>query len=245
MKYLGERFDIHTGGTDHIPVHHTNEIAQSEAATGCPFVRYWLHGEHLVLGEEQRMGKSEGNFITLQTLVDEGFEPLAYRYLVLNNHYRSYLNFTRQALKAADTALMGLRRMLRDAGGGPGDLESAGAHPGPREEALLADLCDDLNTPKVLGALWSALRDGGMPAEEKRRLAAYAERILSLGLFDFSRLEALLEVPDAVRALAESRWAARQAKDYAESDRLRDEIAAQGFVVRDRKDGYDLERARD
>ncbi len=228
-------------------MHHTNEIAQSEAATGQPFVRYWLHGEHLVLGEERRMGKSEGNLVTLHALEGQGFEPLAYRYLVLNNHYRSYLNFTDKALKAADTALMGLRRLVREAGGNPAEAAAqagaSAAPPGEREAALLEDLCDDLNTPKALATLWTALRDGSVPAAEKCRLAAYAEGVLSLGLFDFARLDALHEVPASVRALAERRWAARQAKDYGESDRLRAEIVAAGYVVRDRKDGYELEKA--
>jgi cysteinyl-tRNA synthetase len=244
MKYLGATFDIHTGGSDHIPVHHTNEIAQSEGATGKPFVRYWLHGEHLVLGEDTRMGKSEGNFISLQTLVDQGFEPLAYRYLVLNNHYRSYLNFSLEALRAADKALMGLRKLLHDADAGRARAHAADGPPATaREEALLADLCDDLNTPKALATLWRALRDPALADAEKCRLAAFADAVLSLELFDFSRLEARQEVPAEIRSLAEARWSARQARDFAESDRLRDAIAAAGYTVRDRKDGYDLEKA--
>ncbi|MDH5750920.1 MAG: cysteine--tRNA ligase [Deltaproteobacteria bacterium] len=243
MKYLGQTFDIHTGGTDHIPVHHTNEIAQSEAATGQPFVRYWLHGEHLVLGESSRMGKSEGNFIGLQTLVDKGYEPAAYRYLVLNNHYRKFLTFTFEALKAADTALTGLRRLIAEAGGAPGDLREAESRKSmtPLQEKLLEDLADDLNTPKALATLWTALRDSQVAPEEKVSLAAFAEGVLSLGLFDFSRLEAApLEVPGEVRALAEKRWAARQARDFKQADELRDELAARGFAMRDGKDGYEL-----
>ncbi|MCZ6730524.1 MAG: cysteine--tRNA ligase [SAR324 cluster bacterium] len=253
MKYLGERFDIHTGGTDHIPVHHTNEIAQSEAATGKPFVNYWLHGEYLIVGEDKdrdkRMGKSEGNLLRLQQLIDEGYEPLAFRYLALNAHYRNYLNFTDQALKAADAALMGLRRLIRGVGG-----EAAGAVQAPvetaeapvetpkdgREAALLADLCDDLNTPRALATLWTALRDERLPAGKKLALAGFAEGLLSLNLFDFSRLEAQEAVPDAIREIAEQRWAARQAKDYAESDRLRNLLAKEGFSVQDGKEGYQL-----
>ena len=152
MKYLGEQFDIHTGGSDNIPVHHTNEIAQSEAATGRPFVRYWLHGEHLVLGEDTRMGKSEGNFIGLGTLIAQGFEPAAYRYLVLNNHYRSFLNFSEKALRAADTALMGVREILHGLpeSAAPAAVAADAAPRDAREAALLSDLCDDLNTPRAL-----------------------------------------------------------------------------------------------
>jgi cysteinyl-tRNA synthetase len=250
MHYLGETFDLHTGGTDHIPVHHTNEIAQSEAATGKPFVRVWLHGEHLIVGEDKRMGKSEGNFVRLQDLVDRGADPMAFRYLVLNSHYRKFLNYSEAALGAADTALMGLRRALREQAGAAGGHGGAsggagGAAPGLPGGAvarqILDDLCDDLNTPKALGTLWTAMRDGSLPAAEKREAAAFADRILSLGLFDFTRLDAeAAPVPEAVKHLAEQRWAARQGRNFAESDRLRDEIVRAGFVMRDRKDGYDL-----
>ena len=243
IKYLGETFDIHTGGTDHIPVHHTNEIAQSEAAYGQPFVRYWLHGQYLVLGGDERMGKSEGNMVTLSELMEEGFDPLAFRYLTLNTHYRQYLNFTRQALKSAGTALMGLRRLIQGAGGAAGQPPPAARGETP-EAPLLADLCDDLNTPKALATLWTALRNPAVSNKDKCALAAFAEGVLSLGLFDFSRLEAVHDVPQPVRELAEERWTARQAKDYPESDRLRDEIVAAGYVVRDREDGYDLQKAQ-
>lgn len=246
MKYLGESFDIHTGGTDHIPVHHTNEIAQAEAATGRPFVRYWLHGEFLVLGEDQRMGKSEGNFVTLQTLVERGFEPLAYRYLVLNTHYRKFLTFSWEALRAADTALMGLRRHVHDAMvaalGEPGPRPEVITEPPPgsRETELLEALCDDLNTPRALAGLWTAMRDETVPAEEKLGLASFAEELLSLGLFESSRLERPVEVPPEIRELAEQRWQARKRRNFADADRLRDELQASGYAVRDRKDGYEL-----
>jgi len=288
MRYLGETFDIHTGGSDHIPVHHTNEIAQSEAATGRPFVRYWLHGEHLVLGEERRMGKSEGNFITLQALVERGYDPMAYRYLVLNTHYRKYLNFSFEALDGARAALQGLRRLLKDAG-----VERPHPPwPAPQaptdgiRAAILADLCDDLNTPKVLATLWTLLRDKTASAGEKQIAADYADRALSLDLFDYSGLGSTytispedmtaaprgvpraansglsgVTVVDPVTALgvpraedlpagppadivqlAEQRIAARAAKNYAESDRLRDELRRRGWEMRDSRGGYELVR---
>ena len=245
MKFLGERFDIHTGGTDHIPVHHTNEIAQSEAATGQPFVNYWLHGEYLVLGEDERMGKSEGNLVTLQQLIDDGFEPLAFRYLALNSHYRSYLNYTTQALKAADTALMGLRKLVRQAGGeaSGGKAASGGAPAGGIEAELLACLCDDLNAPRALATLWTTMRDEQASDADKLALAAFADGLLCLNLFDFARLEAEEEVPQAIQEIAEQRWAARQAKDFAESDRLRDLITKEGFEIKDQKDGYELRKS--
>jgi cysteinyl-tRNA synthetase len=264
MHYLGETFDIHTGGSDHIPVHHTNEIAQSEAATGHPFVRVWLHGEHLVLGDDKRMGKSEGNFIRLQDLVDRGVDPMAYRYLVLNTHYRKYLNFSEEALRAADTALMGLRRALQEAGGAqapPSHTEPAASlRPGTAAHQVLEDLCDDLNTPKALGTLWTAVRDAALPAEAKLAAAAFADQVLSLGLFDFARIRPILAlqmkgglsletvrdmmihngIPERVRQLVEQRVAARLARQFAESDRLRDAIVREGWEIVDLKDGYQL-----
>jgi len=258
------RADAETGAravllTDHIPVHHTNEIAQSEAATGKPFVRYWLHGEFLVLEAEQRMGKSEGNLVTLQELADGGFEPLAFRYLALNSHYRHFLNFSREALRAAGTALTGLRRLVRSAGGEGWARSRAktGASSPDDPRGVLAHLCDDLNTPKALASLWTALRDSELPDEEKLARAADADNLLSLNLFDFSALEAGAvveetlgegegaakigaDVPEEIRRLARERWAARLTKNFAESDRLRDRITAAGYAVKDGKEGYEL-----
>lgn len=240
MQYLGEQIDIHTGGTDHIPVHHTNEIAQSECATGTPYVHYWLHGEFLVLGDQERMGKSEGNMLGLRTLIERGYDPLAYRYLALNNHYRSYLSFSWHALDAATTALQGLRQIVFASGG-----EAAAPPVGSWQEsahstALLEALCDDLNTPRGLAVLWGAMRDAALPAADKLALARSADSLLSLSLFDASQLPESREIPAEVQSLAEQRWQARQQKDFAESDRLRDEIASLGFIVRDRKDGFDV-----
>jgi cysteinyl-tRNA synthetase len=287
MKYLGESFDIHTGGSDHIPVHHTNEIAQSEMATGQPFARYWLHGEFLLLGEDQRMGKSEGNLITLQDLIDRGFEPMACRYLVLNTHYRKFLNFSWEAMEAAATALIGLRQSVfstwperkRERNEESGDegrrlIEEAMAANLPRTDAerqLLEALCDDLNTPKALGILWEELRRDSISPVEKRRLAAFADGILSLDIFAPPVVTGIIRAtlpevsaearglahphvvgvvhppgvkdfaaPPEILARALERWRARQRRDFAQSDRLRDELAAQGWEVRDRKDGYDL-----
>jgi cysteinyl-tRNA synthetase len=246
MKYLGESFDIHTGGSDHIPVHHTNEIAQSECATGQPFVNYWLHGEFLVLGEDRRMGKSEGNLITLDDLARRGFSPMAYRYLVLNTHYRKFLNFSEEAMVAAKAALEGLRRLVAEASPGAGataEAPRAGQAAGARapetdaERELLEALCDDLNTPKALGMLWTELRGERLAGEDKAGLAAFADSVLSLDLFEAPAERA---VPGEIAGLAEQRWSARQRRDFKESDRLRDEIAARGWTVRDRKDGYDL-----
>ncbi len=234
---LGEHIDIHTGGTDHIPVHHTNEIAQAEGATGKPFVNYWLHGEFLVLGKDQRMGKSEGNFITLQTLIDEGFSPRAYRYLALGAHYKQFLTFSRDILKSAETAYFKLKRLIRDL---PEDIKGEEKASTYREK-MIAALYDDLNACKAIGQLWEMVQDKTVGGTQKRKVIAEIDQILSLSLQDFSDFpEDNLEIPETVQALADQRWAARQNKDWAASDSLRDEIAAAGFQVKDAKDGYTL-----
>jgi len=145
-KYLGQPFDIHTGGVDHITIHHSNEIAQSEAAFGVPLANYWLHGEHLVVNEG-RMGKSEGNFITLSTLIEKGINPLAFRYLVLTSHYRSKLNFTWDSLQAAQNALNNLYEEISSFDKAEGSADQF--------ESVFRDaINDDLNTPQALAVVW-------------------------------------------------------------------------------------------
>ena len=256
MDYLGETFDIHTGGSDHIPVHHTNEIAQSEMATGNPFVRTWLHGEFLVLGEDKRMGKSEGNFITLQSLIDEGFDPLDYRYLILNTHYRSFLNFSSEAMGAAKESLRTLKQPLKAAGIGKPippwtDLKL------PRTGAgadFFGALCDDLNTPVALAILRAALADAGLAATAKQELAVQADSVLSLDIFNYrssglggniidatgTSLSTPLWIPAEVRDLADARIEARKQKRFADADRLRDQIRTLNWEMRDSRQGFEL-----
>ncbi len=235
---LGQSIDIHTGGTDHIPVHHSNEIAQAEAATGEKYVNYWLHGEFLVLDSERRMGKSEGNFLTLQTLLDEGFSARAYRYLTLMSHYRSFLTFSFEALKSAQTAYFKLKRLIQGLNQG----ESQGADlAADYDRRLLDALCDDLNAPKALGLIWELVQDKAVGGKEKLELLRHYDGILSLSLMDFTDFpELVIEVPAEVLELARQRWEHRLNRNWAESDRLRDEISARGFVVRDAKDNYEV-----
>lgn len=240
MKYLGETFDIHTGGTDHIPVHHTNEIAQSEAATGKPFVHYWLHGEYLVLGESKRMGKSEGNLVTLKTLELEGFEPLSFRYLALNSHYRSYLNFTREALKSAATALNGLRKLIHTAGGGNHTPQPAPPAPEGHSLELLGHLNDDLNTPKALATLWTVLKNPQISPEEKIQLSDFADRVLGLNLFDFAAPEA--SIPPEIQEQATARWQAKKEKDFALADQIRKDVEEKGYLIKDSAGGFEVEK---
>ncbi len=227
MRFLGETLDIHCGGIDHVPVHHTNEIAQSEGATGRPFAQFWLHGEFLLMNNA-KMAKSSGGFVRLADLKDKGFSPLDYKYLCLTAHYRKQLDFTWESLEAAKTA----RRRLKDAVVG---LSGEAPKPGCAEfSARLADaLADDLNAPSALAVVWDALKSD-LPGGAKRAFLQEAESVLALGLFD---VEAVAAVPVEVAALLDRRSAAKAKKDFAESDRIRKQIEDLGYVVKDGKDG--------
>ncbi len=233
QKYLGDYFDIHCGGEDHISVHHTNEIAQTEARVGTRLANFWMHGYFLLLNDA-KMAKSAGEFLRVQSLVDRGYDPLAYRYLCLTGHYRGQLNFTWDALDAAATALDRLRNgvyALRDA------PESA------PDSALVErfgnEINDDLNLPRALAVAWEALR-GELPAGVKRATLVRFDAVLGLGLADWvPRVDA---VPPDVQALAEARALARKTKDWAEADRLRGLIGAAGWEMEDRADGYALKK---
>jgi cysteinyl-tRNA synthetase len=234
MKHLGEQFDVHCGAVDHINVHHTNEIAQAEAATGKPpWVRWWVHGEFLVLGSAVKMAKSGGGFITLDAVTKKGFDPLAYRYFLLQAHYRSQLVFSWDGLKAARNGLANLRETLLAlaAKGRP-----AGEPPAEYAARFDAAVADDLNMPRALAALWEALKDERLSAAEQLALAAHAEPVLGLGL-DRVEAEKPAEVPADVAALVEQRLVARKRKDFAAADGLRRQIAERGFEIEDRPGG--------
>ena len=231
-KYLGTFFDIHCGGEDHIPVHHTNEIAQTEARVGTRLANFWMHGYFLLLNDA-KMAKSAGEFLRVQSLVERGYDPLAFRYLCLTAHYRTQLNFTWDALDAAATGLDRMRQgfhALPDEDGAP-------------DAAVLArftdQVNDDLNLPRALAVAWETLRGDLAPGQRRATLAAL-DRVFGLGLATWT--PARLEVPEDVRALAEARAAARKARDWVEADRLRTLLHAAGWEMADRPDGYDLRR---
>jgi cysteinyl-tRNA synthetase len=231
QKYLGDYFDIHCGGEDHIPVHHTNEIAQTEARVGTRLANFWMHGYFLLEGDA-KMAKSAGEFLRLKALTDRGYDPLAYRYLCLTAHYRSQLNFTWDALDAAATALDRMRRGLHALpGGGTPDRDLL--------ERFTVEINDDLNVPRALALAWEALRGGLPPGVRKATLAAF-DRVFGLGLAQWQPREE--QVPEAVHALAAARSAARAARNWAEADRLRSELLQAGWEVEDRPDGYTLRR---
>jgi len=247
MSLLGETFDIHTGGVDNIFPHHENEIAQSEGATGRPFARYWLHAEHLTV-ESEKMAKSRGNFFTLRELLDRGHDPVAIRYLLLSVPYRQKLNFTFDGLHAAGQALDRIANTVRrlehtpDASG-PCALGSTVVEEFRRE--FRAGLADDLNTAKALGALHTLLRrintalDGdGISRETRDRLnEVMAEADSVLGIFPKTEAVATCDDDTEIQDLVDRRTAAREARDFATADALRDELAARGIVVEDTPHG--------
>ncbi len=235
MCYLGEQFDIHCGGIDHVPVHHTNEIAQSEGATGqSPWVKTWLHGEFLVT-DSAKMSKSSGEFTTIDTLIERGYDPLAYRYLCLGGHYRQQLGFSYEALDGAANGLESLRRIvlnLKQKAGAP----TAPAADHPRLREFQGHLADDLNMPRALATVWTTLKEP-IPDSEKLGLVYAFDAIMGLDLDALEEKERAGEVPSEVMERVAKRAEARNARDWAEADRLRDEIAALGYTVKDTPDG--------
>lgn len=225
-KYLGQPFDIHTGGIDHIPTHHQNEIAQSEAAYGAPLANYWLHSEFVNVGNGNKMAKSEENFLTLRSLTDKGIHPLAYRYLLLQNHYRSPLQFSWEALMAAQTAYIKLLSAFSC-------LENAGTAQNIKE---ITD--DDLNTPILVTKLWEWVKD------KNRAATIEADKILGLDIENQAKklAEEMNAVPDDIKKLATTRENARKAKNFTLSDALREEIRSAGYEVMDTDDNFILRK---
>jgi cysteinyl-tRNA synthetase len=233
MKYLGETFDLHCGGIDHIPVHHTNEIAQSEAATGQRFANFWLHGEFLT-EDSGKMSKSKGEFLTLAVLEREGFSPLEYRFLLLQAHYRSALKFSFEALKAAQSGYRGIVERMADWKNIPA-AESYSDLMNQKVKAFELSVFDDLNFPEALAVLFSVLKEPALSSEQKKALVLNFEQTLGLGLQ--ASVEAKVAVPPEVLELAKAREEARKQKNWAESDRIRLELQKHGYKVLDSPDG--------
>jgi cysteinyl-tRNA synthetase len=246
MKYLGSTFDIHTGGVDNMFPHHENEIAQSECATGRPFVKYWLHCAHLVV-EGRKMAKSLGNFFTLRDLVEAGHNPLAIRWVLIATHYRQPNNFTFEALDAANQALNRIRDFrlrLAEVRGGGSNLEKEAA---ACEEAFGNALDDDLNISAALGAVFDFIRDTNKSLDRNEVGGEGAQRALAM----LDRLNAVTgvfapptepEVPQEVMGLVKERQQARRDKDFARADDIRGELTRKGWVVEDTPDGPRVKR---
>ncbi|MEZ5381906.1 MAG: cysteine--tRNA ligase [Microthrixaceae bacterium] len=263
MRYLGETFDIHTGGIDHIGVHHTNEIAQSECALGVhPWVRYWVHNEFLNLSGA-KMSKSAGDVLCVDTLIDRGYDPLAFRYLFLTAHYRQQQDFTWEAMDQAAAALRRLRMAAataRSEAVGAGQIPADAALPEPipgnnselvrellgagaalaHSSAFWQALADDLASPKAVAVLWEALRDGGLGAGERWALLADVDRALGLGLaaaVDPDSASESTGTDDRIDALLAERHQARAQRNFGRADAIRDELAAEGIAITDTADG--------
>jgi cysteinyl-tRNA synthetase len=236
-RYLGTRFDIHTGGVDHVRVHHTNEVAQSECALDVhPWVGWWVHTEFLDLGGA-KISKSAGDVLLVDTLVARGIEPLAFRYFTFQTHYRQQQAFTFEAVEAAGVALrrlVGHTTAARDAGGAV--VDAAAVADGRRR--FWSALADDLNAPQALAAVTEVAKDDALAPADRWAVLADADRALGFGL-----AEAAPPVQDEsgsdprIDGLVAERQAARRARDFATADRIRDELAAQGIAIVDTPSG--------
>jgi len=224
---LGETIDLHTGAVDLLFPHHENEIAQSQCCNGVTFARHWYHNEHLLV-DGKKMSKSEGTLYTVDDIVARGVAPMALRYALLMGHPRKQLNFTFDSLRAAESALATLRTFRAT-------LPASGGDPKVFEHEFAA-LHDDLNVPAALGALFTVVNDKGL----KVNAAAFDRVMFALGL-DLQTSAPKAAAPAAINALADKRWAAKAAKDFATADALRKELTAAGWSMLDRKDGYSLE----
>jgi cysteinyl-tRNA synthetase len=250
MKYLGESFDLHTGGVDNIFPHHENEIAQSEGATGHPFVKYWMHAAHLMVDGE-KMAKSKGNFYTIRDLIAKGHDPRVIRYLLLTTHYRTSLNFTFDGLARAAGELArfdALFARLDEVTLAPGRDAAFDAKVAAIETEVRAALADDLNVSSATGALFRAVREANaaldkneLPADSAQELRETLGRVDGVFGVLVKKTQELLG-PE-IEALIAGRQEARRAKNFAESDRIRDLLAAQGIVLEDTPAGVRWRRS--
>ena len=228
-KYLEPWFDIHCGGEDHIAIHHSNEIAQNQACHGTRLANYWMHGYFLQI-DAGKMSKSSGDFLRLQTLIDQEIDPLAYRFLCLSAHYRSQMNFSWDALEAAQTALGRLRDTYFA-------LPEGGAADSNYVTRFQTEINQDLNLPKALVVMWEVLKSNLNDADKKATLDQF-DLVLGLGLAEWK--PAILTIPAEVTTLAEQRQIARTTKNWAEADRLRAAIHRLGYEVEDKADGMQI-----
>jgi cysteinyl-tRNA synthetase len=259
LKYLGEAFkgkkffprkaktiDIHTGGIDHIPIHHTNEIAQAEAATGKKFVNFWLHGEFLVL-KDARMGKSEGNTILIKNIEESGFSPLAFRYLILNSHYRTSLEFSQKALENAQESLNNIYNFILDCLIDKRKVKSKKASAfsfNKIKKEFEQSINDDLNTPRALAAFWKLIKayyqikNNPKKADDTISKKAYEialrfDKVLGLGL---DKIKFVIP-PKKIKELVKKREQLRKMKEWIKADKIRQTIEKSGFLLEDTKKG--------
>jgi cysteinyl-tRNA synthetase len=238
MKYLGKHFDIHTGGIDHIPVHHTNEIAQSEGATGKKYVNYWIHNEFVKTGAE-KMAKSAANILTLEDLQKQGVSPLAYRYWLLTAHYSTPISFTWDAVYGAEKALERLIASLAGIPSGKGKTVSSYI------KKFSQYINDNLDTPRAIALVWELLKDNDVSPQDKRATIFEFDRVLGLDLKKLvSRSQQKLRtaIPENIHTLVSEREAARARKDWAAADSIRRKIQELGYEIKDTDQGPHIEK---
>ena len=238
MKFLGDQLDIHCGGTDHIDVHHTNEIAQSEAATGKPFFKWWMHGAFLIIAGGKKMAKSEGNFLTLDNaFIKAGIQPLVYRFAAFQTHYRKPMEYSDESVQAARNGLSHLQNQIRQ-------IAAAGVDPqnnisAEHKNKFLEAVNDDLNMPRAMAAVQELLKSNISDGQKYTTILDF-DRVLGL---DLDTLDQPEDLPSEVQKLFDARQKARDAKEWEASDRLRDEIQALGYVVQDTPEGMKIIKA--
>jgi cysteinyl-tRNA synthetase len=234
MKYLGEHFDIHTGGHDLSAIHHNNEIAQSECSTGHQFVNYWLHNEFVNV-EGAKMAKSGDNFITMQTVIEKGFHPLSLRYLYLQAHYRSQVSFSWDSLQAAETALFRLAKQIQS-------IPETGSINEVYDQKFKQSVFDDLNTPGGIAVAWELLKDESVSLADKKATILKFDEVLGFDLEKITKDSVSIEIPEEVRELLVARQEARDQKDWNKADQIRMEIESYGLMVKDTSEGQKIEK---
>lgn len=244
--YLGNQFDIHTGGIDHIPVHHSNEIAQSECATNCsPFVRYWMHANFLQMENDERMAKSKGSFTTTFTLLERGIDPLAFRFLCMKSHYRNTMKFSMEILEGANTAFRRLKTSILELG----PLQEYTSEVSLDERAraykdnIFGALNNDLGTPVALTHLQALVADESISTDQRRQVVDQVDDVFGLKFTERDTVHSFeSEIPLAVQELATLRQAARLRRDWQAADKLRQAIGDSGYTVEDTTEGYKISR---
>ncbi|MBI3290215.1 class I tRNA ligase family protein, partial [Candidatus Microgenomates bacterium] len=234
MKYLGETLDIHTGGIDHIPIHHTNEIAQSEGATGKQFAKFWVHNGWLLI-DNAKMSKSKKNFYTIDDVKEKGIDPLALRYLFLTAHYKDNLNFTWKSLEAAQNALKRLQEFMASESRSAlseEKLEKVESY----QQQFMGAMNNDLGTPQALAAVWEVVKSN-IPNEDKKDLLRGFDEVLGLELGSVPRVSRVARVPRAVQKFVENREKLRGEGKFEEADEVRKKIESMGYTIKDTDSG--------
>ncbi|MCX7911118.1 MAG: cysteine--tRNA ligase [Endomicrobia bacterium] len=236
IKYLNQPFDIHCGGVDHIPIHHTNEIAQAEAANDKPFVNYWVHGEFLILKSSQKMSKSLGNFITLTTLKENNYSPLHYRYFCSQTHYRKQLEFSFEALESSKNGYTHLKNSINE-------IKSKIQNRQPQQTQYLEyfkeAISNDLNIPKALSILWDMIKDKNITPDTKTHLISEFDKVLGLNLLTDEQPQ---QIPTEILKLVELRNEYKKQKNYQKADEIRTQINQMGYILQDTPSGTKIKK---